>query len=381
MAAEPRELRADWLWTGRQRIRFVTGQQEQSWGGLCYSLGRMEPETPRRRGRPAGPPGNPLGRHLRETREARGWTVREMAVAVGLPSTSASYISQLEAGLKVPSVELAESLEKLFGDGREIFRLWAMTGRRSDLSNAARARRQLARIFGDPSLAHDPHFTHPAMARIEAARESLMLRRHMLSDFERRRSVSASAGDIALRAQLDRAAAGPAGPDVRAMSPMAAYSRARTAPDASSVRVPVLPEGMDPDHLERMAGRPARWNPGEDFLRLDAEAVRALRLERPFAWRLSAEGVRRVSALFEPGDLAVVTREQGPIVPHEVYAVRHGDRVVLALVMWNEPELLLLPDAGASDFVVLHVGPERALPKHVVGHVATVVRGLERRPE
>lgn len=342
----------------------------------------MEPETPRRRGRPAGPPGNPLGKHLRERREARGLTVRELAVAVGLSSTSASYFSQLEAGLKVPSAELAEKLEQLFGDGREIFRLWAMTGRRSDLSNAARARRRLARIFGDPSLAHDPHFTHPAMARIEAAREALMMRRQMPGDLERRREwLTAHSTDAAIRDPLASADIMPIRSESPALSRREESPRARSAPDAASVRVPVLPEGMTPESLDLPEGRPALWGAGEDFLRLDAGAVRALRLEHPFAWRLTEAGVHRVSTLFEPGDVAVITREQAPIVPHEVYAVRHGGRVVLSLVMWNGRELLLLPDAGASDFVVLPVGSERALPKHVVGHVATVVRGLERRPE
>jgi hypothetical protein len=309
-----------------------------------------------------------------------------MAVAVGLPSTSASYISQLEAGLKVPSAELAESLEKLFGDGREIFRLWAMTGRRSDLANASRARRQLARIFGDPNLAHDPHFTHPSMARIEAARESLMLRRHLMADVDARQhkrlaeEMRESEEGVA-RARFEETGPEVAGHKVQVPSHMAEARRAMQPPDSRSVRIPVLPEGRDPLGLDAAAGRVLGWATGGDFLRLDAEAVRALRLVQPFAWRLSEAGVRRVSTLFEPGDFAVISREQGPIVPHEVYAVRHEHRVVLSLVMWNERELLLLPDAGASDFVVLQVGSERALPKYVVGHVATVVRGLEHRAE
>lgn len=372
----------------------------------------MEPETPRRRGRPSSRPGNTLGKYLRDQREGRGMTVRDLAVAVGLPSSSASYISQLEAGLKAPNAELAEKLEQVFRDPQGIFRLWAKTGRRSDPSAAAVARRQLARLLGDPSLANDPHFTHPAMARIEAARESLLARRRVVTEIGVWRSEARAreADELARQARLEaerlveraryeadqaRRRHASEEPEVprEAVDPEAAERRAQAeavlasaegvsrlregfSRDAMPVRIPIVPEGADPED-ERLALNPRleRWE--DRGLRLDAEAVSALRLVRPFAWQLSEEGVHRVRTLLSPGDYVVITRDQGPVVPHEVYAVRHERRIVLSLVMWNGAELLLLPDVGRSDFAVVRVGSERALPKHIVGHVATVVRGLE----
>ncbi len=353
----------------------------------------MEQESPRRRGRPAGPPGHALGQYLRERREARSWTVRELASAVGLPSTSASYISQLEAGSKVPNPTLAEKLALALGDPLGVFELWALTGRRSDPHEAAVSRRTLARLLGDPSLAHDPHYTPPGQVRFEAARQSLLARRRISVP---PRSADPGAGT---RAPLERADAPAAfeqdlrsagrALDARATPPLLRYStadrepppdspagHARSRPPSSSpVLVPVISEGADPERaLDPLEGS---HREGLEAVRLEPGAVRALRLERPFAWRLGREGARRVPALLSPGDVVVITREWGVLSPNEVYAVRHDGRVELSLVLWNGRELLLLPPEGESDFAVLRLGSERELRRVLVGHVATVVRGLE----
>jgi hypothetical protein len=334
-------------------------------------------------------------------------TVRSLAVALGLPSSSASYVSQLEAGLKAPNPELAEKLANIFRDPQGIFRLWAMTGKRSDSSRAALARRQLARLLGDPSLADDPHFTHPALARIDAARESLMERRHLVTEIDVQRSLRradaaaslarAAHSEAELLAETARLEAerakrrhesdeyvleqGDEAEDSVLMSRLEsaeqrlAHFRAERFEGASPVRIPIVPEGTDPDRGESADPRAVTRGRG---LRLDAEAVRALRLERPFAWQLTEAGVARVRTLLDPGDYVVITRDQGPVAPHEVYAVRHEHAVVLSLVMWNGRELLLLPDAGESDFVVLPADPDSGgIARHIVGHVATVVRGLD----
>jgi hypothetical protein len=343
-------------------------------------------------------------------------TVRDLATAVGLPSSSASYISQLEAGLKAPNPELAEKLSLVFRDPRGIFRLWAMTGKRSDPKEAAVARRQLARLLDDPSLADDPHFTHPAMARIEAARESLLARRRLVTGLGVRRSLERAheAHELAQQAQLDverlAEAARLEAEQAKRRHESGEPELSREAVEAESetldrlaraeawlarteerislfriarsdrampVSIPIVPEGADPESGFAGGEADAEWSSRGLGLRLDAEAVRALRLVRPFAWQLSEAGVHRVRTLLSPGDYVVITRDHGPVVPHEVYAVRQGQRIVLSLVMWNGEELLLLPDAGESDFAVLRAGSEQGLGKYIVGHVATVVRGLE----
>jgi hypothetical protein len=70
----------------------------------------------------------------------------------------------------------------------------------------------------------------------------------------------------------------------------------------------------------------------------------------------------------------VISQEPVPIVEHEIYAIRHAGAVELAHSLWNGKQLLLLPDAGRSDFVVLEADGEDALARLVVGHMVTVIR-------
>lgn len=335
----------------------------------------MGPEPPKKRGRPALPPGHALGEYLRKLRDARGMTVRGLAKAVGLPETSAGYISQLESGLKAPSRELAAVLAKVLGDTRGIFWLWSMTARRAKPAQAAVARRQLARLLDDPSIANDPHFTHPLMARIETARRALFERVGFSKGVEEERrglrlempSAHDEKESIPMRRRMSLG--GSMKPEQAELLAMAGSVQGR---EGYPSRIPLLPEGMDPTRagsygeLEELArGR---------SVRVDPEVMRALRLHMPFAYRLSEQGARRVTSLLRSGDVVILTRETGPVVPHEVYAVRLGGEIVLSLLMFNGRELLLLPDEGEDDFIVVPVHDEM-LRHHVIGHVATVIRG------
>ncbi len=333
----------------------------------------MESDPTRRRGRPAGPAGNALGEYLRRLRARRGMTVRELAKAVGLPITSAAYVSQLEAGAKVPSPELAAALAHVLEDKQDIFYLWSQTGRRSDPTRAAHARQELARLLDDPSLAYSAHFMHPMQARIEGAREHLFQRMRAALEADRQGSPAARwraiEGDE-VAAPGDAAA--PSTPAQLARRESLAFRR-RMAP-TSDLRVPLLPEGVDPDspvaaqHRGADAGR-------MPMVRIAPEVLRAVRAVEPFAYRLGPHGVRRVEGILRAGDVVVVTREVAPhVVPHEIYAVRLQGEIVLSLVMWNGRELLLLPSEGSDDFIVLPAGDPEALAHHIVGHVATVIR-------
>jgi hypothetical protein len=84
--------------------------------------------------------------------------------------------------------------------------------------------------------------------------------------------------------------------------------------------------------------------------------------------------VRRVTTILRPGDIVVISQEQVPIVEHEIYAVRDEGRVVLAHALWNERQLLLLPDTGKSDFLILPARDEAEVARLVVGHMVTVLR-------
>ena len=94
-------------------------------------------------------------------------------------------------------------------------------------------------------------------------------------------------------------------------------------------------------------------------------------LWRDQAWRRFA--VRQAS--IQPGDVVVLTEDDGPLLEHEVYAVRTNDQgVVLALAMWNGAHLLLLPGAGRTDFLVFEARNQRELENRIAGRVATVIR-------
>ena len=158
----------------------------------------------------------------------------------------------------------------------------------------------------------------------------------------------------------------------------AAMSRSMAPPPPGSslerhaLRVPLLPEGLDPTRARSYAELDALS--GGASVRIEADVLRTHTVHLPFAYRLSEQGARRVPGLLRAGDVVIVTRTAGPIVPHEVYAVRLDGAIVLSLLMWNGRQLLLLPGEGQDDFVVLPAEPD-ALGAHVIGHVATVIRG------
>jgi len=110
-----------------------------------------------------------------------------------------------------------------------------------------------------------------------------------------------------------------------------------------------------------------------EMLRLDPRALDpAEPLERPFAYRLTQTATSRVEGLLPDRGVAVFTSRVLPVVPHEIYAVRHDGRVVLSRVMWNGRELMLLPAPGGSDFIVLPAASEQEVAALIAGRVALV---------
>ncbi|MBI5170543.1 MAG: helix-turn-helix transcriptional regulator [Candidatus Eisenbacteria bacterium] len=319
----------------------------------------MNEDAPRKRGRPSRPTTNAMGQYLRSLREERGLTVRELARAVGLPESSASYISQLEAGLKAPNPELAVVLGQQLRDRQGIFRLWALTSpRANDPRTVAMALRELSRLLGDPSIAPDSLFDDYRRTRIEHAGESLAARRIPPPD---------DTFDEPAIARLSRSEE-PA---------FAAFALERRH-DGGDVRIPFVIEDvllhshvgedlLDPHTLEHYSNR---------TLRLDAASARTLPLHGAFACEVTDRLRARVSQLLRSGDVIVFTREVLPIVPQDVYLVRsrrqHG--LVLSLVMHNGEELLLLPDQGRSDFEVMPARSPHELRELLIAHVARVIR-------
>ncbi len=327
----------------------------------------MTEEPPRKRGRPARPTTNAMGQYLRSLREERGLTVRELARAVGLSDSSASYISQLEAGVKAPNPELAERLAEVLRDRQGVFRLWAMTSPRgNDPRTVASSQRELARVLGDPSIAPDSLFDDWRRTRIEEARESLMARR-----VEQRRVASELMPPVQER---------------RAKLTAREILRLQESRSHQEWRIPLIEEheldslAFEPDAelaLPRERGWLARLFLGErPTLRLDSDSAATLPPGEAFACRIGRRLSERVAGLLHDGDVVVFTLRVLPLVMEDLYLVRSQEqsRLLLSHVMHNGRELLLMPRPGHSDFEVLPARGEPELLRWLVAHVARVIR-------
>ena len=82
------------------------------------------------------------------------------------------------------------------------------------------------------------------------------------------------------------------------------------------------------------------------------ELLRGERLERPFAYRLSAEGAKRVNRTLKPGDYAIISREPGELERQEIYAVREPERIVLSRVFEKGPGTGRCIYAGWRDGII-----------------------------
>ena len=143
------------------------------------------------------------------------------------------------------------------------------------------------------------------------------------------------------------------------------------SPGAPKLRIPIIAAGNDPGGALTPACAVL------DLMRLGAMALRPSDVfVRPFAYVLSAPAMTRVPDLGRPGQLAIVTRAPAPLDARRVYAVRREEGVELARVLWNGRELLLIPAAGRSDFVVLDAADEGALRARIVGFVVRVLDPL-----
>jgi hypothetical protein len=141
----------------------------------------------------------------------------------------------------------------------------------------------------------------------------------------------------------------------------------RLKPQEGLWRVPLVREGTDPDSDEKPL----------EYVTVQEELLQGERLLRPFAYRLSPQGVLRVSNTLHPGDYAVISREQRPTEPEEIYAVRERNRIVLSRVMEKGPGLLLLMSdqgQGGIDILPSEDGKTKSL---IVGRIVAAIRPLQ----
>jgi transcriptional regulator with XRE-family HTH domain len=290
---------------------------------------------------------------MRERRVALGLTVRQVAVRVGLKESSASYLSQIESGAKTPHPALARRLAEALDDDPRIYLAWAATGKRSDPVETARAVQVLAERLGHAKYAGlaagggPPSPLRPTESVAAIAVEPGPLERaHPLP----------GAGDH-YRDTLTRGL-----PGVPPAPPAAEVPQAK-------ILVPEIAEGADP-------GDGTRGGPEvREVHRIAADSLAAIEPPvRPFAFRLSSAGVRRVDDVLAAGDLAVVSRKCWPLERFAPYAVRLSGHLVLSRLLWNSRQLLLLPGPAGSDFIVLDAPDRTTLDRLVAGKVVARIR-------
>jgi len=263
----------------------------------------------------------------------------ELARKAGI---SASYVSLIEKGQKLPEEGVAARIARALDDDEELYRAWAREARsptnpaaigrlRRMTSNQA-LRRRLAQGEDLPGLTEDD----------EAISE-------------------ASSGFVAASAAYDAAVL----PDALASS-MAADSAEIEGPEL--LQVPVLFEGADPG-----ADSP-HPSSVQDRLHLDQKLFAGSGERKLFAYVVSRESGERVRGLASPGDYVVFRRRAARISPKRIHVVRVKGRLVLSRVLFKGSALLLLPPESKGDFDVVDVGDEAGARRAIAGYSVLVIR-------
>jgi hypothetical protein len=132
------------------------------------------------------------------------------------------------------------------------------------------------------------------------------------------------------------------------------------------VRVPLLEEGADPDHRDLAV---------LDWMDLDPKIFPpGLTPILPFAYRLTAHGVRRLPDLLHPGDCVVVSRADEPPMDDTAYAVRIGPRVELSRVQRQGDDLVLPAGTREREPERLAAPAGGAASERIVGRVVVALR-------
>jgi transcriptional regulator with XRE-family HTH domain len=141
-----------------------------------------------------------VGRRLKEARLAAGLSQRSLS----LPGCSSAYISRLEAGDRVPSLQLLRKLARKLGVDEEYL---ARGVERVEQAPPELVEAEVARRLGDFDLARERYqavleATTAAAAREQAARQLAQLRGETLAEEEQRTVVPGGLEDPADRARI-----------------------------------------------------------------------------------------------------------------------------------------------------------------------------------
>jgi transcriptional regulator with XRE-family HTH domain len=299
---------------------------------------------------------------MRQRREALGFTVRAVALKVGLKPSSASYLSQIESGAKTPHPALALRLADALLDDPRIYLAWAATGKRSDPVETARAVQLLAGTLGHPRYAglaaEGGPGPWPSLRKPKAADTALA-------------TIGPEPGNPVQAQPLPGAREYHHNARANELPGIPPAPSATEVPQAKLL-VPEITAGADPGADSHAGPRILGTH------RIAADSLAGIEpLVRPFAFRLSSAGARRVDDVLAAGDLAIVSRRIWPLERFAPYAVRLSGHLILSRALWSGRQLLLLPGRDQSDFIVLDAPDRTALERLIAGKVVARIRGGE----
>jgi transcriptional regulator with XRE-family HTH domain len=286
-----------------------------------------------------------LNARMKARRAQLGLTGAELAERANI---SASYVSLIESGAKVPDEEVAARLARVLGDDEDLYRGWARAARlgldKLELLNRLEAIAQT-----------------PAYVDLVESGQALP---SIASETARDRQQDLAEG---LRARLREVAS-------KLATRPASGARPQTAPDpigvlateAAVLSVPILPEGTDPIHLE------AGFSASGSHLSIDQRLLGA-HAGLIFAYEVTATAMKHLRGLASPGDF-VILRQGGDVAPDRICAVRTGQGIVLARVLLKDRSLLLLPGEGQPDFETVDLKDAVARESAIAGTQVLLIR-------
>lgn len=263
-----------------------------------------------------------IPRRIVEKREALGLAAYELAKRAGI---SASYLSLIESGQKLPSEKVAVDLARALGEDPDLYRAWVETGGEPDLE---------ARV---DRLERMRSFRESGGGMRDWQRGRMARRRVELED---------TSPPFLAREVLELRLPGP--PEM--------------------LRVPLLDEGADPGPGASRAAA-SRETISIDPGLLDEGADPA----RLFAYRVSAKSIGNVSDAVSPGDVLVFAADPAGVDPAAIYAVRFRSRIVLSRIAYTKPTLFLMPGQPGQSPTAIPVDP-RELRGALAGVVVAAIR-------
>jgi transcriptional regulator with XRE-family HTH domain len=282
----------------------------------------------------AGVPG--LHRRVRRRRRQLGLTGSELAERAGI---SASYVSLIETGVRVPDEEVAAGIARALDDDEALYRAWARAARLGTHDLALL--NELEQIARNPAYASLVE-SGEELPRLTAAAPGLREPEESASDDLARR----------LREVAFNVSPAPRG-----------WKAVEAAPAA--VGVPVLAPGEDPEAL-------LRESHARDRLVLDRRLIGAHDENELFACEVTA-AMTRLRGIAAPGD-RIVFRAGARPGADRIAAVRTPAGLVLARALVKDASLLLLPGEGGSDFDTISLSRPSSLREVVAGVHVLLIR-------